>query len=233
MRADPTQDELRFEPDGAERHQAALTHADLAALRTLADARVIGRAGVRVFREDSLDGVLGADGSIGRIAVALLGDAAHPVRAIIFDKTAEMNWSVPWHQDRTIAVRARRDVPGFGPWLNKSGVVHVEPPFEIIAGMITIRAHLDDCGVDNAPLLIVPGSHRRRLGRVPANASFGVAQRFSHAVCCANAGDVWVYATAIVHASERARKPSRRRVIQVDYASDALPGGLEWLGLAA
>ena len=43
----------------------------------------------------------------------------------------------------------------------------------------------------------------------------------SHAIC----------ATSIVHASERAQNPRRRRVLQVDYASEALPGGLQWLGV--
>jgi ectoine hydroxylase-related dioxygenase (phytanoyl-CoA dioxygenase family) len=221
---------LRFNPDGAERREALLTNADLGALRALADATETGRPGVRVFGRDSLNGILGADGSIGRLAAALLGKDGHPVRAIVFDKTPEINWSVPWHQDRTIAVRVRRDVPGFGPWSIKAGIVHVEPPFEIMAGMITIRAHLDDCGTDNAPLLIVPGSHR--FGRVPAVQAAETARRVGHAVCCARAGDVWAYATPVIHASERARTPSRRRVLQVDYADGQLPGGLEWLGIA-
>jgi hypothetical protein len=121
-------------------------------------------------------------------------------------------------------------LPGFGPWSIKAGVVHVEPPFEIMAGMITIRAHLDDCDVDNAPLLIVPGSHR--FGRVPAGQTAEMARRLGHAVCRARAGDTWVYATSIIHASERARVPGQRRVLQVDYADRQLPGGLEWLGIA-
>jgi ectoine hydroxylase-related dioxygenase (phytanoyl-CoA dioxygenase family) len=221
---------LRFNSDGAERHEASLTKADLAILRALANATVTGRPGVRVFGRDSLDGILGADGSIGRFAAALLGKAVHPVRATVFDKTPEINWSVPWHQDRTITVRGRRDVPGFGPWLVKAGNVHVEPPFEIMAGMITIRAHLDDCDADNAPLLIVPGSHR--FGRVPVGQTAEMARRLGHAVCRARAGDVWVYATPIIHASERARTPGRRRVLQVDYADWQLAGGLEWLGIA-
>ena len=133
------------------------------------------------------------------------------------------------HQDRTIAVRARHDTPGFGPWSVKAGVAHVEPPFEFITKMITIRAHLDDSDVDNAPLLIVPGSHR--LGRIPAKQAAEIALRLGEAICTASAGDIWVYATAIVHASHRARFPHRRRVLQVDYSSTPLPVGLQWLGL--
>ena len=43
------------------------------------------------------------------------------------------------------------------------------------------------------------------------------------------AGDVWLYATPILHASDAATTPLRRRVLQIDYAGHELPGGLEWL----
>ena len=97
--------------------------------------------------------------------------------------------------------------------------------------MTTIRIHLDDCDDDNAPLFIVPGSHR--LGRVPAGQAAVIAQDLGYSVCRAKAGDAWVYATPIVHASERAQRPSRRRVLHVEFAGTQLPGGLEWLGIAS
>jgi hypothetical protein len=221
---------LRFDRDGAERRAAAMSSEELAGLLRFSEAVLHGQSGVRVFDRDEVGEILAPGGSIGRCAAAILGAAARPVRAILFDKTADNNWSLAWHQDRTIAVRARRDVPGFGPWSVKAGVVHVEPPFEIIERMITIRAHLDDCAGDNAPLLIVPGSHR--LGRVPSAQAAETAQRLGQATCLAGAGDLWVYATSIVHASERARHPRRRRVLHVDYANTPLPAGLDWLGVA-
>lgn len=54
-------------------------------------------------------------------------------------------------------VRERRHVPGYGPWTVKDGLLHVAPPFEILAGMVTLRVHLDPVPVTNAPLLIAPG----------------------------------------------------------------------------
>jgi phytanoyl-CoA dioxygenase PhyH len=222
---------LRLARDGAERYAGLLSEQDVATLRALVDATVIGRSGSRIFCLHSCGETLGPNGAIGRLAAALLGEVARPVRAVIFDKTAETNWSVPWHQDRTVAVRERRHVSGFGPWSTKSGLIHVEPPFDILSGMITIRAHLDDCGDDNAPLLIVPGSHR--LGAISAPHASDVARHFGHAACRAEVGDVWVYATPIVHASARARSPTRRRVVHVDFAKGCLPGGLKWLGIAA
>jgi ectoine hydroxylase-related dioxygenase (phytanoyl-CoA dioxygenase family) len=109
-------------------------------------------------------------------------------------------------------------------------VPHVEPPFELIASMVTLRAHLDDCNASNAPLLIAPGSHRS--GRVPEKDIPQTVARLGQAICLAAAGDVWLYATSILHASERAERPRRRRVLHVDFASAALPGGLDWYGFA-
>ena len=220
---------LELDADGAEHCAAAVPDADLYALRTFADATLKRWSGVRVFGGSVLSEVLGPGGSVGRRAHAIMGATAQPVRAVLFDKTAVNNWAVAWHQTRTIAVRQRREAPGFGPWSVKAGVAHVEPPFEILAGMITLRVHLDDCAADNAPLLVAPGSHR--LGRVPTSDAAAAAGRHGTAVCLAAAGDIWLYRTAIVHASERARQPDRRRVLQIDYADRDLPCGLEWIGI--
>jgi hypothetical protein len=117
----------------------------------------------------------------------------------------------------------------FGPWSTKAGILHVEPPFALIERMITLRAHLEDCGEDNAPLLVVPGSHR--LGRLPANEVASLAERIGLRVRLAKAGDVWLNATAIVHASKASVRPTRRRVLQIDFSADRLPGAIEWLGV--
>jgi hypothetical protein len=108
----------------------------------------------------------------------------------MFDKSPRRNWSVARHQDRTIAVRERRDVPGFAPWSIKAAVLHVEPPFRVLEDMVTLRAHLDDCDGDNAPLLVAPGSHQ--LGRVDAEPAADLAQRLGALPCLARAGDIWL-----------------------------------------
>ena len=166
---------------------------------------------------------------MGAAAAAVLGPAARPVRAILFDKTAAANWALPWHQDRTIAVQARIDTPGFGPWTRKGGLLHVEPPAALQAGMATLRLHLDPVPPGNAPLLVAPGSHR--LGRIPETEVPEAVHRYGIATCLAGAGDIWLYATPILHASAAAVMPGRRRVLQVDYAAADLPGGLCWLGV--
>jgi Phytanoyl-CoA dioxygenase (PhyH) len=214
---------------GALRIGAALDARSLAELGAAIAAWQPGHAGVRLQGVPALRSFLVPTGPVGRLAAAALGDASRPVRAIFFDKTAASNWSVPWHQDRTIVVARRREVAGFGPWTIKSGLLHVASPYDVLADMVTLRVHLDAVPDSNAPLLIAPGSHR--LGRIAETDVRSVVRRCGTAVCCAEAGDVWLYATPILHASEAAAEPAHRRVLQVDFASRALPGGLEWLGI--
>jgi ectoine hydroxylase-related dioxygenase (phytanoyl-CoA dioxygenase family) len=188
-----------------------------------------GRAGVRLFGVAALRPFLEPTGPVGAIAASVMGQGCRPVRAILFDKTPGANWALAWHQDRVIAVAERVDVDGFGPWTRKHGALHVAPPFELLARMITLRLHLDDVPSTNAPLLVAAGSHR--LGRI-ADADVGaVVRRCGVVTCTALAGDVWLYATPVLHSSEAATDASHRRVLQVDYAMDELPGGLQWLGL--
>jgi hypothetical protein len=58
-----------------------------------------------------------------------------------------------------IAAAESRDVPGFLAWGQKAGVWQVQPPPEILAAMVAVRVHLDDCGSENGPLRVIPGSH--------------------------------------------------------------------------
>ncbi|MCR5870607.1 MULTISPECIES: phytanoyl-CoA dioxygenase family protein [unclassified Sphingomonas] len=177
----------------------------------------------------ALADILGEQGSIGSQIARFVRRVLCPVRAILFDKTATTNWALAWHQDRTICVRGRRDVAGFGPWTVKSGLLHVAPPFDLLERMVTVRIHLDDVPADNAPLLIAPGSHR--FGLVREERIDAVVAECGVQVCTALAGDIWVYATPILHASDAVATPRRRRVLQVDYAGFDLPEGLQWSGI--
>jgi hypothetical protein len=77
-------------------------------------------------------------------------------------------------------VALRREVAGFGPWTIKSGLLHVAPPYDVLARMVTLRVHLDAVPEPNAPLLIAPGSHR--LGRIAEADMRSVVQQCGTAV---------------------------------------------------
>lgn len=186
-------------------------------------------AGLRLHGIEALAPMLLQDGCMGAVAASVLGATTRPVRAILFNKSPETNWSLGWHQDRTICVRQKIEAPGFGPWTVKRGMIHVAPPFDLLARMVTLRAHLDDVPATNAPLLIAPGSHK--YGRVAVADVDRVIELCGSASCLAEAGDIWLYATPIIHASEKASMPTSRRVLQVDFAAEDLPCGLEWLGV--
>jgi ectoine hydroxylase-related dioxygenase (phytanoyl-CoA dioxygenase family) len=182
--------------------------------------------GTRITRLGPLAPFLTGVGPIAQLAAQLGGATMRPVRAIAFDKSPEANWALGWHQDRTINVAARAEVAGYGPWTVKQGSPHVEPPFAMIAGMLTLRIHLDPVTQDNAPLEIALGSHRRGYIAEPDVPS--AVANCARAACLAAPGDVWAYATPILHASQASRSPARRRVLQVDFSAAALPQPLEW-----
>jgi hypothetical protein len=218
---------MKLDPQGAQHFPAAIPDDDLVALAALLSSRLSDRsAGARLPASAALRPLIAsADG----IAAAHLGPDARPVRATLFDKSPARNWALGWHQDRTIAVRRRVDTPGFTAWTVKHGIPYVVPPFAMLERMLTLRIHLDPVGPDNAPLLIAPGSHR--LGPLPAREIPAVAGRLGSFSCQAGRGDVWLYASPILHASARAAAPKRRRVLQLLYSAEELPGRLQWLGV--
>ncbi|HEX8573351.1 MAG TPA: phytanoyl-CoA dioxygenase family protein [Allosphingosinicella sp.] len=216
---------MRLDPDGAQRFPAVFGPAEVDSLARLLSLPP-DRPGARLGALPGLAALLGPPDAV---AAAALGPAARAVGAKLFDKSAARNWALGWHQDRSIAVRERRDVPGFGQWTVKAGIPHCVPPIVWLERSLVLRVHLDPVGPGNAPLLIAPGSHR--LGPVAEPDIAGVVERFGIQACFAEAGDVWAYATLILHASDRAASPARRRVLQLLYSADDLPGGLAWAGL--
>ncbi|WP_298396545.1 phytanoyl-CoA dioxygenase family protein [Sphingobium sp.] len=220
---------LTLTQDGAHHIPAALPETALATIEAALSTLPTDRAGQRLASLPALADMLSATGDIGRHAAAHLGAVAKPVRAIFFDKSEATNWALGWHQDRTIAVRQRIDTPGFGPWTVKSGIQHVAPPQSLLDRMLTLRVHLDPVDAANAPLLIAPGSHRH--GRVPEGDVAALVADYGAHACLAQRGDIWLYATPILHASDAATNPRHRRVLQLDYSADPLPGALQWLGV--
>lgn len=124
---------------------------------------------------------------------------------------------------------SREDLPGFAHWSIKDGVTHVEPPFELLERMVTLRVHLDAVDDENAPLLVADGSHR--FGKVAEEGVKDLVNRSSITTCHAEAGDGWLYATPILHASARSKLGRERRVIHLDFSRDALPAPLDWAGV--
>ncbi len=162
-------------------------------------------------------GMLGVRGFEGQVKC---------VKAIFFDKNEGANWMVPWHQDLTVCVHRRHDFEGYGPWSVKEGVDCVQPPREVLEGIVTLRIHLDDCDEKSGALKVVPSSHR---SGVIDSADFGKWRDEKGVVSCnVKAGDVLVMKPLVLHSSQAAEVASHRRVIHLEYAAGELGDGICW-----
>src|SRR5688572_19842133 len=100
----------------------------------------------------------------GRLRVApelaaVLQREAVAVQCTFFAKSSETNWSVALHRDFSIPVRANVDTPHCKSWSRKEGVLYTQPPTDVLEELLAVRVHLDDCGSQNGPLRVLPGTH--------------------------------------------------------------------------
>jgi len=209
-----------IEKDGYQVQRAVLSEETIARYRE--EAGELQQAAVCVRRVLEKSEVMNSLAAQGAEMLAGMGDSPMvPVRAILFDKTADSNWPVAWHRDLTITVKERVDVPGFGPWSVKDDKVHVQPPLELLDQMITLRYHLDDTFEDNGALQVLPGSHDPTWK--------GQMDHEKVVSCECAAGDVLLMKPLIYHASKRSELPRHRRIVHIEYApADCLPEELEW-----
>ncbi len=153
---------------------------------------------------------------------AVLGDAFGLVRGLYFDKPPQRSWSLPWHQDLTIAVTDHRPSTQFRKPTTKAGVPHVEAPPELLAQMLTLRIHLDDVTDENGPLQVLPGTHRSIADEPPALAPVTIF---------AKAGDVLAMRPLLFHASGASTPGTarHRRILHLEFAAQReLPEGFAW-----
>jgi ectoine hydroxylase-related dioxygenase (phytanoyl-CoA dioxygenase family) len=215
-----------FDREGFEIHRGVLGESQIRELRGIADflAKEEGKACVRGVADKSAS-ILALSQS--DLMQELLPADCTLVRSILFDKTQKENWPVLWHQDLTIAVQQKVEVETYGPWSVKDSTVHVQPPVGVLEQMKTLRVHLDETTEQNGALRVLRASHllgKLVSSKVPEHVAKG------EEVCCECApGDILAMSPLILHASQKSKLPSRRRVLHFEYAHrDCLDAALEW-----
>ena len=157
----------------------------------------------------------------------LLGHRAGLVRGLFFDKPPEQSWSLPWHQDRTIAVVDNQiDSPRFRNPTRKAGIPHIEADGRLLQSMATARIHLDDAAEDNGALQVLPGSHAWTDWIQPKKGRAQVGE-----LVRASAGDVLLMRPLLAHCSGVSDPlcERRRRIIHLEFAAaPELPDGFQW-----
>jgi ectoine hydroxylase-related dioxygenase (phytanoyl-CoA dioxygenase family) len=175
------------------------------------------RAGARHILSHPGVNSLAVDSRLLNIAQDVLGPAAFPFRATLFDKTATANWLVVWHQDTALPLRERHETTGWGPWSIKDGVHYAHAPASALSQVLALRFHLDQSNADNGPLRILPGTHK--LGVLTDDAVHDLASNASPVDCHVSAGGVLAMFPLLIHASSKSQVPLPRRVIHIEYAA--------------
>lgn len=154
------------------------------------------------------------------LARAVLGPEAFPFRATFFDKSPASNWLVVWHQDTALPLRERIDTSGWGPWSVKDGIAYAHAPTSALSQVVALRVSLDDSTLENGPLRVLPGTHRR--GVMSDDDVHEVSAQAESVDCIVPKGGVLIMRPLLIHASSKSRSETPRRVLHVEYAASDL-----------
>ena len=201
----------------------AIDHATITRLASEFSENLVGK---RIFRSVGPLRLPSVSDQLRNAVRQLTQANALPVRMIYFDKSKDSNWSLGWHQDRTIAVKKRQPVDGFEIWTTKNRVPHVEPPFEVLEKSITVRISIDNSNDENGALEVIAGSHLH--GRLSDSETNDLVSNTQSTLLDTKAGDVIFLKAPILHRSAKSKSKARRRVVQIDYSWAQLPSPLQW-----
>lgn len=154
------------------------------------------------------------------LAQAVLGAAAFPFRATLFDKSPRSNWLVVWHQDTALPLRERRETVGWGPWSVKDGVQYAHAPAAALSQVLALRIHLDDSTTLNGPLRVLPGTHT--LGVLGDDGIHELSTTIIGVECLVPAGGVLAMRPLVIHSSSKSHSVAERRVLHIEYAASSL-----------
>lgn len=185
-----------------------------------------GRGGVRGLIDHPTVLQLLRHKDLARWVWSIVGRDLVAVKVTLFDKTTNSNWRVPWHQDRKVSVRERMVVEGYTGWSVKGGVVHVEPPTHVLEQILAVRVYIDECGPDNGPLRLMPGSHER--GKVAEEEIARIVETETATEVCVERGTILAMRPLLIHSSPPARLASHRRVLHIEFGPIEAISPLQW-----
>ncbi len=177
-----------------------------------------GRAGIRHVLNHPTVKVVAQNPRLLEMAQAVLGSAAFPFRATLFDKTPEGNRLLGWHQDVALPLQNKVEAADWGPWSEEDGVIYAHASASALEHVLALRLHLDDVTEDGGPLRILPGTHG--LGILKPE-ELERHSTYEHPVDCIGArGAVVAMRPLVIHASSKSRSQSPRRVLHIEYAAN-------------
>ncbi len=164
-----------------------------------------------------------------RLIRQLLGPTAGLVRGLVFDKPPQRSWTLPWHRDRTVAVKQIPEQLGeFSNPTRKAGIPHVNAPDQVLEQMLTLRFALDPIRHENGPLVVLPGSHQLAAD---GDADLDEPNSGEITPILGSAGDVLVMRPLLAHSSLKSDSQTRlrRRIIHLELSGrENLLAGFAW-----
>jgi ectoine hydroxylase-related dioxygenase (phytanoyl-CoA dioxygenase family) len=211
--------EERVANDGFAIIPGVVSECEIADLRAVLDRSELrrSRAGMRHALRNAGVAALARDSRLIAMAQEVLGTAALPFRATLFDKSRTSNWLVVWHQDTALPLREKREAPGWGPWSIKDGVNYAHAPASVLEQVLALRLHLDDSMAENGPLRVLPGTHS--LGVLSDEALHDLSTKTVAIDCTVPRGGILVLRPLVVHSSSKSQSNVPRRVLHMEYAT--------------
>jgi hypothetical protein len=177
------------------------------------------RAGIRHLLSVPAIATLARDSRLLNLATAALSCEPVPLRATLFDKSAETNWLVVWHQDTALPLLERREVPGWARGRRSAASSTLMPRRQSLsrlwrcAFISTIRHQTMGRSVFCR--------ERTRWGVLSDDQIHAAAQRIEPVECTLARGGVFAMRPLLVHASSKVVTDAPRRVIHFEYAASA------------
>ncbi len=199
-----------FEKEGRVWFRGALSDQELGLLR-------------RQFSDPSKPGKrhLTLDDGISRKLLALAKGLGLEVQIrgnALFNKNKDLSWTLPWHQDRTIAVSSRFDDPAYTRWSRKDGMWFCEPPLNALKSYCFAHILLDDVKTNSGPMEIAPASHQ--FGRITRDEIDAIVKKSKLELCTGEAGDILFLKYLTLHRSTRNQSHRSRIALRVDFGGE-------------
>ena len=133
--------------------------------------------------------------------LAAMGFDPQPRRAVVFHKSSEVNWSLPWHQDRVVT---------------ETGTLRPrEAPLETLRRMAFVYIALDDVAAGGGGLQLAEGSHLSGMVRSGDVERVLATTRVVQPQM--RAGEALLVHMLTLHRSAVSETGARRRSVRLDF----------------
>ncbi|CAL2076671.1 Phytanoyl-CoA dioxygenase [Tenacibaculum sp. 190524A02b] len=219
------QHKIQLEENGFSITEAIFSHSEVECLKELIEKPETYAVRQLLNKHPQIKEKLFENKKFQELVKTICGTKYFITKGIYFNKPAQSNWFVGYHQDISISAKNKIVSEGYTNWTNKKGQLGVIPPPTILEQTVTIRIHLDDTDETNGALKVIPKSHKNGIIRVDQN--FTIKNLEKEVVCKVKKGSVMLMKPLLLHASSKSTAKQDRGVIHIELCNEEIP--MQWL----